>query len=456
MKGKKGSGRGWILLGKKRDGRFVMQYLGWSSDLKTWGSTQHRLPSKVTRKIQAETYADEYYRQMSSARKPPPGGSQGEVAASANHVGVVTTAVDPKLSDLMPRWLQYREELVAAGHLRDSVRKQDKTIWGVHVAPALGDKLLSELLPPPAMLKFFEKLAPGRANYTRRNVYFFLQQALDDIQAHGWAPIMVNPMRTDIVRQALPTARTVAGKKAPVLVDCEWLDAVYRSPDVRPDAKLADLVGLTGGLRAGEAQGLQVSDVHLDDEVPWLSITKAYALISTKGKPGIQDTKTEDGHRKVPLHPLTAAALRWWLKTGWEMFVGRAPKDDDYVLPTSSGKPWRPKAAARLRRDLRKAKQPDTCDGHPITFHALRRTFSTLIHRHPRADAVKGDLMGHAAKTVDQAHYLGDAMKLKLEVVSVIKLMATVEEIATGFSADEDEHDEDDGHEADEPDEPNE
>ena len=82
-----------------------------------------------------------------------------------------------------------------------------------------------------------------------------------------------------------------------------------------------------------------------------------------------------------------------------------------------------------LRADLTRSGCPDKFENHNITFHATRRSFSTMASEHPEAAAVKFALMGHAAPDVDAGHYNAVNEGRKRRVVASIPLKVTVGDI---------------------------
>jgi hypothetical protein len=80
----------------------------------------------------------------------------------------------------------------------------------------------------------------------------------------------------------------------------------------------------------------------------------------------------------IPLHHRLVAALKEWKETGWQAYVGRAPKDDDWIFPDPDGKLWRPRSAELLRDQSRRPADAVQGRGHryprvpPILLHFVR------------------------------------------------------------------------------------
>jgi len=201
------------------------------------------------------------------------------------------------------------------------------------------------------------------------------------------------------------------------------------SPKVTPFNKLRYLVGIATGVRDGELFGLRWQGVMLEAEIPFVRIRLALALSGYDGPNTLQDRKTEDSVRDIPLHPRVVEALRWWWSQGWVQWVGRHPTGDDFVFPNLEGVPCRRRSAEDLRNDLVLAGASPTFEGHNITIHALRRTFSTWLDSYPEAHLVKKDLMWDADKDSDRSHYAATSVERKQRAVNSMPIPATAAEI---------------------------
>jgi integrase len=262
-----------------------------------------------------------------------------------------------------------------------------------------------------------------------------LKTLLDDIDAEGWFAIPRNPARHKKVVEMLPPAETRAGPKVIVHLPPEDATALFACRKVASELKVVFLVAVTTGLRDGELHGLRVSNVVLDGKYPMLRVREALALESDKGRNTLQGLKTKVSTRDMPLQTLAVEVLRWWLDVGWVRWVGRRPTPEDFLFPNDKGKPRRPRSAEQLRTALRRAGRPDTYEGHNITMHALRRSFSTALQSFPQVATVKHDLMGHSGKGADQRHYVAVSMRVKQEAVESIRLDVTLADISNGDAA---------------------
>lgn len=429
MKGKKGSSPGWKLMPSKRDGQFLLKYKAVSG---SW--QQHRVPKEIQTKTAALTYAATWYETYLA----DPTGIVAKLPKSEMPLSAPPPP-PPKLDEFYDRWSELREGLFKGGQIEKATRDSDQSHWKVHIKPCLGHIPMNELSEKPAILREFirSRIALGRADHTVRHIWSTLKQMLDDIDAEGWHAMPRNPARHPKVTEVLPPARTRAGKKLIIYVPIEHIDALLKNPLIEAEHKLWYLVGLTTGLRPGEMFGIRVANLTLDGANPMLAVRKAIALKGRNGPNTEQNVKTEDGVRDLPLHPLTAAALKWWLASRWEHRVGRRLTAADYVFCNTNGKGHRPRVAELLRDDLKRLGYPTQKEGHNITFQANRRSFSTFTDRHIEGPSVKYSLMGHSPPTVDAGSYKEPDQARLRRVVESICLTATLDEITGTAGSDQ-------------------
>ena len=94
----------------------------------------------------------------------------------------------------------------------------------------------------------------------------------------------------------------------------------------------------------------------------------------------------------MPLHPAALA----WLETHAKGLPGSA-----FVL----GDGTRPNGSEILRADLEAAGLPSTIDGENVTFHALRRTFASLLDAAEVPGELVDRMLGQAPPTTRGRHY---------------------------------------------------
>jgi integrase len=128
--------------------------------------------------------------------------------------------------------------------------------------------------------------------------------------------------------------------------------------------------------------------------------------MTKKGGIGDAKLKTDAAFRVVPLHDFAHTALQEWLDTGWAAWTGREPGPEDYVFPNADGDAWRPRAAEDVRFDCAIAGVPSQYKGHNLGEHALRRTFSTLLHVSGVAMPTITEVLGHSDGSTAVGHYV--------------------------------------------------
>ena len=312
----------------------------------------------------------------------------------------------PTLGDYLRIWIERRVE---NPNVRRTTVSNNRGHIDRHIVPTLGARRVGDLTAEALreyvseLLKTETRNAKGQATgriapYTVRNVTATLRAALDEAIDDGY--LDTNPMRSRAVRRVLPKPTTRAGRN--VVIHLPKLEALrlLALGELPEDRRLRYLLGLLAGLRDGEIAALTWEDVAAEHEVPHLDVNKAFDTNWQMARP-----KTENGYRKVPLHPLVADALARWRAGGFVMVVGRPPRSTDPVLPNEKGKHHRPKAAELLREDLRAAGCATTYAGAPLEFRALRRSFATWLADAEVPDGLRKRLMGHGAAGVTDAHY---------------------------------------------------
>ncbi len=148
--------------------------------------------------------------------------------------------------------------------------------------------------------------------------------------------------------------------------ELEQLISDVRIPEAR---RVLWAVLFCAGLRAGEAFALKWSDYDTSrSPLGCLSIDRAW---SSKHKLE-KETKTK-ATRSVPVHLTLAAILAEWKLSGWQRQHGRAPKDDDLIVPNedgaarSTGNAWRSLGVDSDRLEIPRRR-----------LHGMRHTFISL------------------------------------------------------------------------------
>jgi integrase len=125
------------------------------------------------------------------------------------------------------------------------------------------------------------------------------------------------------------------------------------------------------GFRMGEACGRRIRDLDLGAPIlPAITVRDQY-----NGLP----LKTERP-RIVPMHPLLREVLEAWLSEGFELYTGRKPTPDDFVVPAIGA---RAKQPCWTRSQYYKAfvETAKLAGVRPRSVHSTRHTFISLCRR---------------------------------------------------------------------------
>ena len=389
----------WI----ERDGAWVINYK--KTDGKwTTKSVPAEYAATPSDREAAERFAVEWY--ANYAR------NGGRVLGFA-----ATPAPLPTTRSEYPSWLDERKSnpKIKAATWKQNVSHNERIL-----AHAMSAKPVRDLSPEDA--KAFVVYARDhcglQAAYSVRNLVnsysAFLGSRLD---------LAANPFRHAAVRAELPAPRPKWGRDKPhIAPEYVALFLACGVPDVPGWRWVKNGLALLGGARDGELQGLLWSLVNLRHAIPHYCLEFQLAFHTKSGYAKRDDLKTENALRLVPLHEVALARLRWWHDEGWERWVGRKPQPHDYVFPNAKGASWRPKAAQMLREDLAAAGVPTRYKGHPLTEHALRRTFATLLDRAGVARSTITEILGHSDGSTAAEFYIQRALQPHAEAIARIKV----------------------------------
>jgi integrase len=288
-------------------------------------------------------------------------------------------------------WLKTRSE---SPKIKAATVHQNRHHKPIIFAHPMSKKPLTELIPEDAreFVLYVRDRLGVKAAYTVRNMVnsysAFLGSRLD---------LPANPFHHGAVRAELPSPKPTWGRDKPHVAPEDVPKLMRLAPPNVPGWRWTkSAVALLGGARDGELHGLLWRSVYEKHAIPHYKLEQQLAFRSKKGYARPEELKTETSFRVVPLHEVALERIVWWRKEGWREWVGRSPNDDDYVFPNSKGESWRPRSAQLLREDLANAGVSTRYNGHPITEHALRRTFSTLLHRAGVPTSTITEILGHS------------------------------------------------------------
>lgn len=145
------------------------------------------------------------------------------------------------------------------------------------------------------------------------------------------------------------------------------------------------LAGLTA-MRHGEVAGRRWRD--------WDPDTLILGCLAVDTQYDDQPLKSPDGEprpRRVPVHPTLALILTHWKEVGFPKLFGRAPRPEDYIVPSRRG-PQHHRTVRRSLACLTETREKKGRAGHrvsdceaagitPLTFHRFRDTCISLARR---------------------------------------------------------------------------
>lgn len=278
------------------------------------------------------------------------------------------------------RWLQEREERGVVGVRNERIHLVR------HVVPVLGAMKLADVRPRairdlfralPKKARAPKSLAEKRgevevterlSSRTVRHVYGTLHAMFRDAVAEEL--ILANPCV--LKRGELPQKKDKdpSFRRRAVFTRGE-IEVLISDERIPFDRRVVYAMSFLAGLRPGELVALEWRDYDRSAEpLGRLTIAKAYKRnIRT-----VRETKTGTD-REIPVHPTLARVLARWRLEGFASYFGRAPRDDDRIIPSRSGpgvirSVWN--AYDRFQEDLRRAGLRER------RFYDTRRTFISL------------------------------------------------------------------------------
>lgn len=293
------------------------------------------------------------------------------------------------LNDLIKGHLAGREGQVTAKTLQN-----DRDLLEGVLAPALGDRLLSDLEPidlGKAVTDYATRLkSEGRSHGTNANKLlgsarrmFRMALGAGLIGALDPTAGLSKPVKEAPRNRILVDGRVLVGPDPSVNELGRFAAALTADPSpvpVRRPTRIALILTLRLGLRAHEACSLEWRAVSLDGDAPSVTITTS---------------KTPSGLRALPLPPSAVEGLR--------ALRASAKKNAVYLFPAEDGskraKHLHPQSLSRAFS--RACARLNIAD---ITTHDLRRTaLSGLIEL--GHEGVAGRIAGHRGSGVMAVHY---------------------------------------------------
>jgi integrase len=264
----------------------------------------------------------------------------------------------------------------------DSLDRADKTISTINeiVAP-----LLDEIGEPPLrdleaddVLQGLRTMAKTHATRTVRDARANLERAVKFAQARG-------KIGRNVVSLVKPPKGKAPGRPSKSLTVLQARSLIRAAED---DALMLAhiLLGLGSGVRTEEARALMWEDCHLDDEAPWISVTRSVRVSG--------DAKNRTSRRALVLPERVAQPLL--------AHAEKSGRDSGLVFCTRTGKPL---AAGNVRRSFRRLCRKAGL-GEEWTPRELRPTYASMMSDEGVPIEQIGRLMGHAGgSTVTERIY---------------------------------------------------
>ena len=326
-------------------------------------------------------------------------------------------AAQPRtLAELAPRVLSLWS---SDERLAPKTRADRESMLRLHILPAFGELTVDEIDAPKVRTWVRASRRRMDSPSAIRNRLSTLATLLSDLHAEGYAAD--NRVATSkAVRDELPTAT----KQAPTGLTLDVFELLLNSTDTPQWFVLLSALAGLAGLEAGAALGLEIRDVHfVDGEPVALTVRQSVAVKGEGGHASIGKTKnahrgSNERPRIVPVHPALAALLEAWLGEGRERWTCSKARPHDLLVPNAGGKPWRPKVANMLRRELERL-GVEVPEG--VVFHSLRGCFATWLAAAGVPKDQRQRLMGHAGD-VEGEHYeiTGQLFETDREVIARI------------------------------------
>jgi integrase len=323
----------------------------------------------------------------------------------------------------LPRWLELRRKSLGTG--LNTYWTYDRCSKWILDDPkiihfSIQDLDIVEELSNVTVIRTWIQSLGGAMN-SRIQVISTLSTFFNDAVAEGWLDEeFVNPMQKRAIVSMIRELKELRRKTVDVkTVPWNEMLALINEPHhkIRAIRRLRYLVAVSTGLRDAELQGLIWSDIHLDEEIPYLRVSrqlfwhgkkpiKVYEKELAKGRDKlsilqgenavVSEPKTRSSSGTVPLHPVTVEAL----KAHYQTTEWKAADDPVFSL---EGRFYHTRAET-LQDDMKRLKL--NTDG--ITFHAIRRSFASKLSSVGVDDGTIERLLRHSKQSVARVHYIHD------------------------------------------------
>lgn len=309
--------------------------------------------------------------------------------AAASHAYKVATGVIVPLGPLVAEWkgsLRMAQKTIDQQH-RDVLKMADHFLVIEALTPQSIKVWIDKLIGEGVTASSFERIGNGC-----RSLWSYLQQS--------GARSMVDP---DPFVGPFKLAQRIAVKNSTNRTGSsytpEQLAALYSGAIVRNDSPLVNLIAL------GAYTGARIEEL--------CELTRETVK---DGVFHINKSKTKAGIRECPVHPTIVPLVARML----------AESKDGYLVPSTSNNQYQNRSHALSLRFGRLKTSMGFGPEH--TFHNIRNTLITSMHRAGVDELFATDIVGHDRKTMTYGLYSsGSAMKQKLEAISTVAYPAPLD-----------------------------
>lgn len=362
------------------------------------GETRYRLRYYVGRAGGKQTVKTETFRKKRDAD------SRAAKIHTMKDEGVLVTPSKETLAGYLGRWLTQVKE----GEVRARTLDDYRSIIRRYIeappkgTPAIGKVRLNRLTPA-AFRSLYDHLrremhlAPRTIEY----VHTVLRQALKQAVLDG--DLARNPTDGVKVKTQKLEDGEENGQESRTVNAMTEQEAGQFLEQARADRYYALwCVLLTGGLRPGEAFGLQWEDVDLDTGK--LHVRRSLTRRGIKASWRLTEPKTKRARRVVPLPAMAVRALREWRVKQVEerVEIGSEYENNDFVFATEFGKPLHGENLTRRNfHRIMAAAKLGTWEGKrfrpAFRVYDLRHTCATLLLLKGESAKVVSERLGHAS-----------------------------------------------------------
>jgi integrase len=289
---------------------------------------------------------------------------------------------------------------------RKSTRRGYQTWLKNYILPRWGASKLTEVKPDPVE-RWFRELP--LSSKTKRNIKGILTILWTFGMKKEFVPLGRNPMDLVTIRKQKGEKKRLPMKD----LTAEQFQALLKTLESNPELQTMVIVTLSSGLRISETRGLQWQDVD------WLA--KSVTLVRGVVKQDVDDVKTEDSARTMPLADGVITVLAQWKQ------VSEFTRPNDWIFAS----PWKvgrqPVCYSWIWENLSIAGKAAGI-GH-LSSHAFRNAYRTWLDAIGTPLGVQQKMMRHADIRTTMNHY-GTALKADMR-----KASDAVGRVSAGFKA---------------------